>query len=101
MRKEYEIEYLIDFEVEYFSLNKLNRFTINDNAIIAERKRSITSDEWTVWWVKQLKEPKLVIEDGYFYYSDTMMVVTAEFIKKLEEYYTYNKRKVILEEIGI
>lgn len=100
MRKEYEVKYLIGFEIEYDYFILFGRFSIKNGLITVEYRNDENSD-WDLSWEDFLNRPKLIIDGHYLYYSGNSIYVTTEFMVKLESFYKYNKRKKIIENLGI
>lgn len=108
MDKEYDIKYLIGFEIEYLMNYTLYSFVVTNKSVFLSYKIHISnnldniSDNWTVACGENLENcSTLIIEDGYLYLSNEIWIISSEFIPKLESHYTYMKRKETLKELGI
>lgn len=99
MYKEYDIEYLIGFEIDYDIFDKSKRFSITNDSVISEIK--LSENYWVKLWKIDLIQSKFIIKSNYIVYSNRTMIIPYEFIEKLEVYYTYMKRKEMLKELGI
>lgn len=95
--KEFDINYLIGFKLKYVVFDSIMKgFSVNENSIISE----YLSDQ-SISWTSSLTDTKLYIKGDMLFYSDRSMLINSLFIKEMESYYTYNKRKKHLENLGI
>lgn len=100
MRKEYEIKYLIGFEIKYKMYDGTYHFLTNSNVVMV--KYNIRDCGWKTVWNKLLEDDSNIsITEKYLYYINEYVLITKELKEKLESYYTYMKRKNILEKLDI